>query len=179
MSNDSSTAFERMSREQLLQALEMAAKQWLAHDGCWFLAAEERLGMDHAIELDRRSWEMFAAAEARRIMATFHIPPGGGLQALEQALNLRLYAVINSQRLEWSDDRQALVLFVDTCRVQQTRRSKGLPDFPCRSVGVVEFETFARTIDSRIRTQCLHCPPDAPEGKYCGWEFSLAEASGS
>ena len=34
---------------------------------------------------------------------------------------------------------------------------------------------FARTIDEWIRTTCLHCPPDAPEGLYCGWEFSLRE----
>jgi hypothetical protein len=25
----------------------------------------------------------------------------------------------------------------------------------------------------RISTACLHCPPDAPEGRYCGWEFTL------
>jgi hypothetical protein len=37
------------------------------------------------------------------------------------------------------------------------------------------FATFARTVDSRIRTRCLHCPPDAPEGKYCAWEFSVGD----
>ena len=26
---------------------------------------------------------------------------------------------------------------------------------------------------SRIVVRCLHCPPDAPKGKYCGWEFTL------
>jgi Family of unknown function (DUF6125) len=72
-----------MSREDLLRALDMFAKSWLAHDGCWFLAAEERLGIEAAIELDTRSWEQFAATEARRIMSTFHIPQQGGLKALE------------------------------------------------------------------------------------------------
>jgi hypothetical protein len=37
----------------------------------------------------------------------------------------------------------------------------------------VEFETFATTIDPRIRTTCLHCPPDAPDAQYCGWEFTM------
>ena len=36
-----STAFHTMNREELLRALEMFAKNWLAHDGCSFLAAEE------------------------------------------------------------------------------------------------------------------------------------------
>jgi hypothetical protein len=68
----------------------MFAKNWLAHDGCWFLAAEERLNMETAIDLDARSWKQFAAAEARRIMSTFNIPANGGLEALEKALGLRL-----------------------------------------------------------------------------------------
>lgn len=174
MSSQPGNAFEAMNREDLLRALEMFAKNWLAHDGCWFLAAEERFGMETAIELDARSWKRFASAEARRIMTTFNIPAGGGLEALERALSLRLYAVINSQRTEWSDDRKRLHFFMDVCRVQEARRRKGLPDFPCKSVGTVEFETFASTIDPRIRTICLHCPPDAAPGQYCGWEFTIA-----
>jgi hypothetical protein len=166
-------AFETMDREELLRALEMFAKNWLAHDGCWFLAAEERFGTDTAIELDARSWARFAAAEARRIMATFDIPPGGGLPALEKALSLRLYSVVNEQRVQWSDDRQRLRFFMDRCRVQEARQRKALPEFPCKTVGIVEFETFASTVDPRIQTTCLHCPPDAPEGKYCGWEFTM------
>ena len=162
-----------MERADLLRALEMFAKNWLAHDGCWFLAAEERFGMDTAIELDALSWARFAAAEARRIMAAFDIPPGGGLTALETALGLRLYSLVNAQRIEWSEDRQTLRFFMDACRVQQTRERKGLPPFPCKAVGLVEFETFAQTIDPRIVTLCLCCPPDAPPGSYCRWEFTL------
>jgi hypothetical protein len=166
-------AFHSMTREQLLLALQMFAKNWLAHDGCWFLAVEESLGMDAAIALDTIAWRRFAATEANRIMATFSIPPAGGLGALERALGLRQYSLINSQRTEWSEDGKRLRLFMDVCRVQETRRRKGLPDFPCKPVGTVEFETFARTVDPRIQTRCLHCPPESPDGKYCGWEFSL------
>src|SRR5450756_3065116 len=79
MSSQPGNAFEAMSREDLLRALEMFAKNWLAHDGCWFLAAEERFGTETAIELDTRSWKRFAAAEAQRIMTTFHVPQQGGL----------------------------------------------------------------------------------------------------
>lgn len=173
MTEPCSNTFSSMSRDDLLRALEMFAKHWLAHDGCWFLAAEERLGMDAAIELDERAWERFAAAEAKRIMATFNIAQDGGLAALEKALGLRMYSLINAQRVEWSGDRQRLRFVMDVCRVQETRRRKGLPDFPCKSVGTIEFTTFARTIDPRIRTTCLHCPPDTEDGKYCGWEFNI------
>jgi Family of unknown function (DUF6125) len=175
MREEPRNAFVLMSREELLQALEMFAKNWLAHDGCWFLAAEERFGMETAIDLDKRSWARFAAAEARRIMATFDIPADGDLPALERALNLRLYSVINSQHVEWGENRQSLRFYMDVCRVQESRQRKGMAEFPCQSVGTVEFETFARTVDPRIRTTCLHCPPQSPAGKYCGWEFHIDE----
>ena len=168
------TVFHSMDREDLLRALEMFAKNWLAHDGCWFLATEENLGIETAIYLDTLAWQRFAVTEANRIMTTFNIRPDGGLVALEKALGLRQYSLINSQRTEWSQDGKCLCFFMDVCRVQETRRRKGLPDFPCNRVGVVEFESFARAVDPRIQTRCLHCPPDSTDGKYCGWEFTLA-----
>src|SRR5579863_2694912 len=109
------SAFHSMSREDLLRALEMFAKNWLAHDGCWFLAAEERLGMEAAIDLDTTAWQRFAVTEANRIMSTFDFPAGGGLRSLEKALNLRQYSLINSQRFEWSEDGKRLHFFVDIC----------------------------------------------------------------
>jgi hypothetical protein len=166
-------AYASMSREDLLRALEAFAKNWLAHDGCWFLAAEEKLGLDAAIDLDARAWGRFAGAEARRVMEVFGIPLGGGLEALERALGLRMYALVNDQHSEWSEDRSRLRFVMDRCRVQETRRRKGLPDFPCRPVGMVEFTTFASTIDPRIVTTCVHCPPDAPPGAACAWEFVI------
>ncbi len=161
-----------LSREELLKLIEVYAKNWLAHDGCWFLAAEDNYGMDIAMELDRKSWERFAVAEARRIMKAFDIPPNGGLKALEKALQFRLYAAINQQEIEWIDENRMLFRMVE-CRVQQTRRQKNLPDFPCKSVGIVEFSQFARTVDPRIQTRCIACPPDSVRDFFCAWEFSL------
>jgi hypothetical protein len=166
-------AFDELSRDELLRALTAFAKNWLAHDGCWFLAAEERHGLEAAVELDARSWERFAAVEARRILETFGVPAAGGLESLERALGLRMYALVNTQHVEWSSDRTRLRFVMDGCRVQQTRRRKGLPDFPCRPVGTVEFATFARAVDPRISTRCLRCPPDTQEGEACAWEFWL------
>jgi len=166
--------YPEMSRSELLKACEMHAKNWLAHDGCWFLAAEQEYGLKSAIELDLAAWRRFAKVEARRIATTFGLETDGGLAALERALGLRAYALINRQHVEWSTDRRSLRFFMDVCKVQQTRRAKGLADFPCKQVGLVEFSTFAATIDQRVAVTCLHCPPDADPGQYCGWEFSLA-----
>ncbi len=163
---------KELSREDLLKLVQVYAKSWLAHDGCWFLATEEAYGLDTAMELDTRAWERFAVSEARRIVKEFDIPANGGLQALATALQYRLYAAINQQATEWIDDKTMRFTMVE-CRVQKTRRAKGLADFPCKSVGIVEFSQFAKTVDARIKTRCINCPPDAPEGRYCCWEFTI------
>jgi SAM-dependent methyltransferase len=166
-------AFKALDRAGLFTALDVFAKNWLAHDGSWFLAVEERSGMDAAMELDAAAWRLFAAAEARRIMEAYAIPKNGGLDSLARALSFRAYSFVNPSRIERSEN--VLRFFMTSCRVQETRRRKGLPDFPCRPVGQVEFETFARTVDPRITTKCVHCPPDAEASGHCAWEFTFAQ----
>ena len=160
-------------RERLIGMLDDFAKNWLAHDGLWFQAVEQKFGMDAAIELDRKAWERFTAVEAERIMKRHNIAKGSGLEGLKKALDYRLYARLNKQEItEESENR--FVFRMNDCRVQSARKRRGLPDFPCKPVGVVEYSEFARTIDPRIRTSCIACPPDEhPEEFYCAWVFEI------
>ncbi|MFX0063020.1 MAG: DUF6125 family protein [Candidatus Hermodarchaeota archaeon] len=168
--------FDEFTREDLIKIIRMFAKNWLAHDGCWFLAAEKKYGIDTAIELDTLSWEQFTVIEAKRIMETFELPKNGGLETLKRALGLRLYASINIQEIE--EFEHHIIFRMKECRVQSARKRKGLPDFPCKSVGLVEYTGFAKTIDPRIKTECIACPPDPhPEDFYCAWRFSIEHSS--
>jgi len=128
--------------------------------------------MDRAMELDSKSWERFAVTEALRIMKAFDIPADGGLKALEKAFQYRLYAAINKQKTEWPDEN-TLVFKMMECRVHRARRSKDLPDFPCKEVGIVEFSQFAKTVDPRIQTRCISCPPDEAIDYFCAWKFTI------
>ena len=161
-----------LSREDLIKLLKVYAKNWLAHDGCWFLVMEEKFGLDTAMELDAKAWERFAVAEAKRIVKEFEIPKDGGLQSLEKTFRYRLYSVINEQEIEWINEKTMRFKMLE-CRVQKIRRQKNLPDFPCKSVGEVEFSQFAKTVDKRIKTKCISCPPDEVKDFYCGWEFTI------
>ena len=166
---------EELNREQLEQLLIDFAKRWLAHDGLWFQEVEKTYGLDEAINLDTAAWEKFTVIEAKRIMDFLGIKPGGGLPALKEALQFRLYSVINRQEIIEKDD-QTLEFRMNDCRVQTARKRKQLPEFPCRPVGEVEYAGFARTIDPRIKTRCLYCPPgEHPEESFCAWEFSISE----
>jgi hypothetical protein len=164
---------EDLGKSDLLNLLADAAKNWLAHDGLWFQAVEIKFGMETAIALDGMAWQEFTQIEAQRIMRRLKIKPGGGIPALIQALKFRLYAYINKQTVLESSEKHC-ILRMDCCRVQEARKRKNLPDFPCKPVGILEYTHFAKTIDPRIDTRCLACPPDPhPREYYCSWEFRI------
>ena len=169
---------EDFSKEELIRLLRDASKNWLAHDGLWFRAVEDNFGTETAIELDKKAWEAFTVIEAKRIMKRLDIKPGGGMPALIQALKFRMYAHINVQEVVEQDEKHC-VFRMNNCRVQEARKRQYLPDFPCKSVGIVEYSGFARTIDPRIKTTCLVCPPDLhPPDFWCAWEFSIHPGNG-
>ncbi len=163
----------RLTNEQLHELLIDFAKRWLAHDGLWFQAVERAHGMEEAIRLDAAAWERFTVLEAKRIMNFLGLEQGGGLSSLKKALGCRLYSFVNVQEI--IEPAEGLLIFrMNDCRVQSARKRKNMPDFPCKPVGLVEYSGFARTIDPRIETRCLACPPDPhPEEYYCAWEFRL------
>ncbi len=164
---------EGMSREELIAIIVDDAKNWLAHDGLWFQAVEKMYGMDVAIDADREAWRYFTVIEAKRIMERLGMKPGGGIPALVECLKHRLYARLNLQEAIEVSEKRAVFRMLD-CRVQSARKRKGLDDFPCKSVGIVEYAEFAKTVDPRIQTHCLECPPDAhPEEYWCAWEFTI------
>lgn len=164
-----------LDKETLVDMLEDQAKNWLAHDGLWFQAVERHYGMPAAIKLDTEAWVQLTQIEARRIMQRHNIPAAGGISALMQALQFRMYARINEQSLHQMDER-TLRFEMNDCRVQSARKRKGLPDFPCKTPGIAEYAYFAHTIDPRIRTRVIACPPDPhPETFYCAWLFSLED----
>jgi hypothetical protein len=171
--NERFPQLSRMSRDELIGLIEDAARNWLAHDGLWFQAVERAHGLDAAIKADTEAWRGFTVIEAKRIMERQGIAPGGGIPALVKALSLRLYSFLNKQDVVEQSEQRVVFRMLD-CRVQSARRRKGLPDFPCKPVGLVEYEWFAKTIDPRIEVRCICCPPDQhPDDVWCAWEFTL------
>ncbi|MFO8036753.1 MAG: DUF6125 family protein [Anaerolineales bacterium] len=165
----------RLDKETLIDMLEDQAKNWLAHDGLWFQAVENAFDMETAIQLDREVWIVFTQIEAKRIMRRHDIDPNQGLSGLEKALAYRMYARINTQSAYYVDEN-SLRFEMNDCRVQSARKRKNLPDFPCKPVGIAEYAYFAHTVDSRIRTEVIACPPDPhPDEYYCAWLFTLEE----
>ncbi len=162
-----------MPKKKLIALIDAMAANWIANDGIWFQTVENRQDMYTSKRCNDTCWTRYSPLEAKMIKSFLHIPEQGGLEGLEKALGFRLYARLNKQAIERKG--KDLIFKMVTCRVQDARKRKGLEDYPCKSAGLVEYRAFAETIDSRIKTECLGCPPDKhPEEWTCAWQFYLA-----
>ena len=162
--------------EAELEALkEGVAVNWLANDGVWFQAVEKAYGMFDAKRCNDSCWGQFSPLEAWSAKRLLKLGAHPGLEGLKLALGYRMYAAINKQEIV-EESADSFVFRMVDCRVQSARKRKGLEDYPCKSAGVVEYRSFADSVDSRIRTECIACPPDIhPEGWYCSWRFTISE----
>jgi hypothetical protein len=169
------TFLHSLSREKKIDLLKNLGVNWLANDGIWFQAVENQYGMNDAKRCNDSCWTRYSPFEAERIKELLELPENGGIPSLKKALAFRMYALINKQSIE--DVNENCIIFrMNECRVQLARKRKGMEDYPCKSVGLVEYPYFARTIDSRIETECIGCPPDKhPDDWFCAWKFTVVE----
>jgi len=166
-------AFLDLPEEKIDELMEGSAINWLANDGVWFQAVEFEYGMNEAKRCNDSAWAQFSPFEAWSIKRILKLPEQAGLEGLKEALQYRLYAYINKQSFI-EETANSFVFRMNECRVQVARKRKGLDDYPCKSGGLVEYTSFAEAIDSRIKTECIACPPDPhPEDYYCAWRFSI------
>lgn len=95
------------------------------------------------------------------------------MEGLKKAHGFRLYNQLNIQSFV-NETEDSFEFQMNDCRAQSVRKRHSLPDFPCKSVGLVEYAEFARTINSHIKTICFACPPDNHPAKYyCAWKFYI------
>lgn len=169
MAND---IIQNLERKDLLRLIDIYAKNWLAMDGVWFQSVEQKFGMGEAIEHDENAWRQFTVIEAKRIIDFLALPEHAGVDGLKKALALRMYANINEDEIITVDN--TLIYRTLDCRVQNARKRKGMEFHPCKSVGIIEYTFFAKTIDSRFSCEAISCYPDVKDTTCnCAWKFTL------
>ncbi len=163
--------FHNMSDQEVKKLIETIAVNWLANDGVWFQAVESSYSMADAKHCNDLCWGRFSPFEARVIRRHLQLVEKPGLDGLKQALQYRLYAFINKQEIV-EEREDSFVFRMNDCRVQSARKRRNLDEYPCKSAGIIEYTTFAETIDGDIKTECVACPPDKhPDNWYCAWRF--------
>ena len=119
---------DALTREELVELLEITAKDLIALDGTWFQSLEREQGMDTAMEHDRAAWRRFVPSEARRLKKLLDISDSCGLEGLAEALPLRCTSLANEWEIRWEDDALARLPHHGLPRAERPRaQGNGVP----------------------------------------------------
>jgi hypothetical protein len=109
--------------------------------------------------------------EARRLKALLGY--GNGLQDMMNALRLSGWA-LDIEDKEYEIGEHEGIVRNTNCRVQNTRITNGLGEFPCKQVRWEFLKAFAKEFHPDIEVECMVCPPDDhPNNLWCEWKFNL------
>ncbi len=119
--SDLKESLQQLTKEQLIELLEMASKNLVAMDGVWFQVLEERDGMDRAMEIDAEVWNRYPISEAKRLKKFLGLDEHPGLQGLAQAIALNYNVHANEASMFWEDN--ALIFRIDVFRRHAAERA--------------------------------------------------------
>ncbi len=163
---------EALPKEQLTDLIFMHLRDMWAVDGLYFLGIEEQFGTEAATEIDGNVWAVMGKIEAKRIKKLLGLE-AGDIETMIQGLRHSGWSLDLEGKEYGIGEIGAIIRNVD-CRVQNTRKKKGLGEFPCKKVRWGFLKAFAREFDPDIEVKCNVCPPDPhPDGLWCEWEFVL------
>ena len=172
--NDDIELLSQITKEKIPEYIFMQLRNLWAVDGLYFLGIEERYGADVATEIDANVWAVMGKIEARKLKEFLGIT-STDIPSLMNALQYTTWALDLEDKEIVIQKDHAVVRNV-RCRVQNTRKSKGLKEFGCKPVRFGFLKAFAKEFNPDIVVNCVVCPPDKhPENLWCQWEFSYKE----
>lgn len=161
-----------MDKEKLIDLLFIHMRNRWAVDGLYFLGIEEKFGNESATEIDAKVWEIMGKIEARRLKEILGIEDDD-ISTMVEALRTSSWS-LDLEEKEIILDKNRALFRNSKCRIQKTRKKKGLEEFPCKKVRWGYLKSFAKEFNQKIAVECNICPPDKhPQKLWCEWEFKL------
>ena len=164
--------FDSLQRDELIKAIKTSSKTLLSLDGLWFLAVEDKYGLDAAMQMDIEVWKRLGSIEARRTKRTFGINEGG-ITSIVKAIKLSpTWVAMEYEFTELTKNRA--VFRVTECPPQKARVRNKRGEFLCKPVNLAYLNAFAKTIDPKAKVRCIVAPPDPhPKEFWCESEIVI------
>ncbi|KYK21266.1 hypothetical protein AYK25_08415 [Thermoplasmatales archaeon SM1-50] len=172
--DDDRNLLTRLPKEKLIDYVLLQLRNLWAVDGLYYLGIEKRYNTEDATAIDAEVWAVMGKIEARKLKQFLGITTND-IPSMMHALQFSSWALdLEDKQIEIEKDH-AMIRNI-RCRVQQTRRSKGLSEFGCKPVRSGFLTAFAKEFNPEIIVKCIICPPDShPEDLWCQWEFRYKE----
>jgi len=159
-----------LPKDKIADFIFLHLRDLWAVDGLYYLGIEEVWGTKAATEIDAKVWEVMGKIEARRLRQFLHIK-GDNIPSMIQALRHSGWALDLEDKEIIVEETKAIIRNTQ-CRVQNTRKQKGLSEFGCKPVRWGFLKSFAHEFNPAIEVNCKVCPPDKhPDTLWCEWEF--------
>jgi hypothetical protein len=171
---DDAKLLSKLPSDKISEYIFMQLRNLWAVDGLYFLEIEKLLGTEAATAIDAHIWEIMGKIEARKLKELLEITQND-IPSMMTALLYSTWAM-DLEDKEVVIQKDHAVIRNIKCRVQNTRKSKGLEEFGCKPVRFGFLKTFAKEFNPKIIVNCTVCPPDKhPETLWCEWEFTYKE----
>jgi hypothetical protein len=164
----------KLPKEKIPEYIFMQLRNLWAVDGLYFLGIEDLYGTEVATQIDANVWAIMGKIEARKLKEFFGLTKND-IPSMMKALQYTAWALDLEDKEIIVKKNQALIRNVQ-CRVQNTRKNKGLKEFGCKPVRFGFLKAFAKEFNPDIIVNCSVCPPDPhPDNLWCQWEFKYRE----
>jgi hypothetical protein len=169
--NNDVKLLSQLPKEKLPDYIFLQLRNLWTVDGLYFLGIEQNSGTEVATKIDAQVWEVMGKIEARKLKEFLGITKTD-IPSMMKALQYSTWA-LDLEDKEVIIEKDSAVVRNVHCRVQNTRLSKGLPEFGCKPVRFGFLKAFAKEFNPDIIVKCITCPPDQhPEDLWCQWEFT-------
>jgi hypothetical protein len=160
-----------LSKERLVDYIEIIHKNFWTLQGCYVLELERRYGGDVAMEFDDIAFGRAAEVQVYRLKKFFDL--GDDMSALMKIFDFSEFCSnIEYEFHEVTEKR--LIWRVTKCPMQLARLKDGLPEIACKLSAIPINEKIARAINPKMKSICIVCPPDPhSEDRWCEFEFKI------
>ena len=166
------TLFQNMKAADLRRYIEFLLHHYRVMDSFWYIYITEMFDEAAADRVNEKVWGRVPALAVKDLVKKFAIQERG-LEGFVKAMHYWPWHILVGYQIEQKSEE--VIITVPSCPTQEARLKRGMGEYHCKEMHRLEFESFAREIDSRIQTECVFAPPDPhPPDMHCKWRFFLS-----